>query len=199
MKTENNFVGKSEVDAGQSGRGERGREGSDLKTLSQDHCWGARIHPLVWALCKSDRHWHFNQIWLFGMWLFLKVWHLDETLLGLSSYSGSWIPQTSPWVHFCSLYNHQVCVQSISKHSQVFSKVTFASSTTTKKEQRKMKKKITSSVCWKELQAQISTCKKTSISGIQLMLWDPWYLCNRERSMSELVRMPTLNILSQTF
>ena len=38
LKTENNFVGKSEVDAGQSGRGERGREGSDLKTLSQDHC-----------------------------------------------------------------------------------------------------------------------------------------------------------------
>ena len=49
----NHVAGKPEVDAGQSGWGECGGEGSDLKTLSQDHRWGAWIHPLVWTLCKS--------------------------------------------------------------------------------------------------------------------------------------------------
>ena len=50
------------------------------------------------------------------MWFFPKVWHVDETLLGLPTHSGPWIPQTSPRMHLCSLNNHQVCVKRISNN-----------------------------------------------------------------------------------
>ena len=48
------FEGKSEVDAGPSGRRECGGKGSDLKALPQDHRGSTWIHSLVGRLCHSD-------------------------------------------------------------------------------------------------------------------------------------------------
>ena len=45
----------------------------------------------------------------------------------------------------------------------------------------------------------VHKCNNSLISGIQLMLCGPWFLCNRERNTSGLVRMPTRNISFQTF
>ena len=108
----------------------------------------------------------------FWFWIWFwswKVWHLDETLLGIASYCGPWIPQTSPWVHFRSLNNHQVCVIVV------------------------LQKFL------KQLQVLFGEIPTPSCTGIRLRLCDLWFLCNRELSTSALAPMPIRNISSQTF
>ena len=68
-----NFEGKSEVDAGPSGRGECGGKGSDLKALPQDHRGSTWIHSLVGRLCHSDSESDSLDLERFDTWMKLYL------------------------------------------------------------------------------------------------------------------------------